>query len=377
MSSQSSNLADTVEAKTAQAQVEADERVKLLKKENKSLKNKLNAYAGGTAIIQETCQEILADKNFLLEFPQDQKPKAKKSLHSVTPILVIGDVHMGYYSEGDDEYSVDTARERVNQAVDKFLAIVRDMRASANLQECRLYFIGDMVEGEMMRGSQPHHIEANVFEQAIREAPKLLSEVTLRLLAHFERIKIVAVPGNHGRNGPPKTSAHEATNWDSVCYEVTKSIVEGALGQHFPKRKGLIEWDLPAGRKDAWIAFDYVEGWCHAIIHGEQMKGKGWGGIPFYGVERIVRRYSDISKHCVDHLFMGHIHRHAVIPSNYQIAMVNGAVQSSTTYAKKELASASPPCQSAVFIDKKHGWLSCHPLWLGERLPTSQRKVRG
>ena len=360
---------------------ETDERVKLLMRENDGLKRKLCQSNAKTEIIIREVAAKLKDKKFIVSVPPlpPSSGGSGRKKREETAVYCVGDIHMGHYHpSGPYAYNVNIATERMHLATDKFIATTIDRRTSAKIDEVRLYVIGDMVEGENMRQGHAHGIEANVFEQAMFYAPSALSAVIIKLLGTFQKIKVVAVPGNHGRNGPPKSDAHAHTNWDRVCYETTRHIVNNTLLQNGDKRLDDISWDLPSDRikkmdGDDWFAIDYIYDWCNCVIHGEDLRGKGWGGIPFYGVEKIIGRYANIVADPIDFMFMGHIHVDAEVPVNYRKVFVNGAVESSSTYVRKQLVSSSSPSQMALFFDEEHGPLSKHTLWLDDRKPQGLR----
>lgn len=363
-----------------EAKAEADERVRMLRRETAMLTRKLSVSKASTDIIISELYSLFKDRPIIVDIPE--RPENASSAKRVEiPVFCVGDTHFGYHAPfGRFQYTVEIGTKRMHMAVDKFLDTVRDRRTSARIEECRLYVIGDMVEGENMRQGHGHHIEGPVIQQACVWAPEALSAVVIKLLGEFSKLKIVAVPGNHGRNGPPKTDAHPATNWDRVCYQTTRHMVDNALLQSKPERISDITWDLPTERHeladgDDWFAIDYVFDWCNCLLHGEDLKGKGWGGIPFYGIERMVRRYADIVADPIDYMYMGHIHVDAKIPSNFREVFVNGAIQSSSTYARKQLVSATSPSQAAVFYTEDNGPISHHKFYLDERVPHGTRTM--
>lgn len=336
---------------------------------------KKNAHA---ELVLSQIRSVYPDNSIVVPIPPRPNNSGDKRVE--IPVLCLGDWHVGYnYTHGPYAYNFEIASNRVTAAVDKFISTTEDRRNSAQIDELRLYLIGDMVEGESMRQGHSHEIEMPVVEQAMRYAPTMLASAIAKLMANFDRIKIVGVPGNHGRNGPYKSDAHVATNWDNVCYETTRLIVEGnAAKAEYSVCE--LEWDLPLQRfsqerGDIWYTIDYVFDWCNCITHGENVSGKSWGGIPFYGVERMMSRYADILADPLDFLYIGHIHVDANIPSNYREVFVNGAVESSSTFVRKELVSGSPPSQSAVFYSEDYGPISRHTFYLGERMPAGTRTM--
>jgi len=380
------NLVDQVNERAPE--LDCQEQVRLLRRDLAAEQRKSAKRAAGMAEILAEVRDILDGQQFVVDIPK-RPAKDRRSKREEAPVLCLGDIHGGYYwPDGEHAYSVAIAKSRVHRAIDKFTATVNDRRHSAKIEEVRLYVLGDIVEGENMRPGHPHGIEGSVLKQAVFWMPELLSSVVLRLLTEFRKIRFVAVPGNHGRNGPPKTDSHPQTNWDRVAYQTTRHIVEKAILQARGRTGGVgdrrddVVWDLPTDRDnategDSWFAIDYVFDWCNCLLHGEDLRGKGWGGLPFYGIERMTRRYADIVNDPIDFMFLGHVHTDATIPSNFRTVYVNGAVESSTTYARKQLVSATHPSQKAVFFAADHGPLSVHTLWLTEdRRPHGTRITR-
>ena len=385
MSSQRKTLKEQIIEEGREAMVAADDRVRMLTKENEMLKRKLRDADGKTAIYVQQAKDLLDNiGEFKLTPPQVSEPDRRRGLREEQPVLCLGDTHFGHWEpSGEHKFDKEIARERMLQATQKFIATTHDRRNSAKIDKCHLYFMGDMVEGEMMRNGQAHEIDVPVFLQAMFYAPAAMAECVISLAAEFAELHVVGVPGNHGRNGRFGNGAHHMTNWDRVAYQTCRYMVEnsllkmGSLGEKLWKR---ITWDLPTDRSmdaecphDDYLAIDYVYEWCNCVAHGENLRGKGWGGIPFYGVERMVNRYDAILDDPIDFLYMGHIHVHASIPSNYRQVFVNGAIESSTGFVRKDLMSANPPSQTAIFYDPELGPISEHTFYLCDRMPSGQR----
>lgn len=380
-----SEVTAKLEAAELEAKIAADERVKALQKELEQLKRKeLNANTRDELVLQEAKRVLESSAPLIINLPACTKPDKDKrtSVHTEIPVLCIGDVHLGYYhATGQFAYSVEIAKARINRAIEKFLKTVASKRTYSKIEEMRLYLMGDMVEGENMRAGHSHEIEGPLIRQALFWAPEVINMILLRLLPEFRKIKVVAVPGNHGRNGPPKTDAHPLTNWDRVSYEVARTALQAALYSHgLEARWKDIEWDLPTDRVehydngDDWYSIDYVFDWCNCVTHGETLRGRSWGGLPYYAIERLARRYADILDDQIDYLYLGHIHVDASIPSNFRAIFVNGAVESSTGFIRKDLISAAPPSQSAVFYDRDHGHISRHLFHLQDDIKIPQWK---
>lgn len=363
---------------------ESDERVRVLVQEVRSLRNRLHQCNTRTEVMISQVRSAFGDRPVVIDIPKPP-PRDRHEKRVEIPVLCLGDWHFGYlYPHGEHSFNYKIGHDRAMLAIDKFIATTDDRRNSAKIEELRLYLIGDMIEGESMRAGHSHSIEAPVITQAMEWAPKTLTTAIVKLMGSFRKIKIVAVPGNHGRNGPPRTDAHPATNWDRVCYETTRLMINNAIAtaKLSPGTTCCeIEWDLPSDRYakadgDDWFAIDYVFDWCNCLIHGEDLRGKSFGGIPFYGIEKMIRRYADIVSDPIDYMYMGHIHVDASIPANFREIFVNGAIESSSTFVRKELMSGSPPSQSAVFYSEHYGPISRHKFYLSDHVSSGQRTIQ-
>lgn len=353
--------------------------IAFLKRELELTRRKLAREKISSSIMIDELRNIFEDRPIVVEIPK--RPELSVSGRRVEiPVLAMGDWHLGHSQSGQFAYNNEICEKRVHATVDKFIATLRDRRTSACIEEMRLYLLGDMVEGEAMRPGHAHHIGGSVFRQACLWAPSLIASVVTRLLGEFQSVKIVGVPGNHGRNGPKKGDAAPETNWDSVVYEVARHIVSNAILQSRHQQVAEVTWDLPADRMDAedaedWLAIDYVFNWCNLVLHGESNRSTS-GGTPFYGIERLIKKCADVLADPFDFVYMGHVHVDADIPSNYRGVFINGATQSTSLYARKDLVTASPPSQSAVFYTDDHGPVSRHTFYLDDRCPTGMRTLR-
>lgn len=373
---------NTTEAReTAPAsEIESDARVCQLQKEKKRLETQLAKLSVQSTLVVDEVRDLFQGRPILVDVPP-RPQNVPNAFHDEIAVLCLSDAHFGHcVTAGAEAYSVEIAKQRVLTAVDKFLATVDSRRTSANIREVRLYLLGDMVDGEMMRSDHAHEIEGSVLQQACVWAPEALTAAIMQLLAEFGSVRVVAVPGNHGRNGPKKGGAHFMTNWDIVCYETTKLMVTNAIRQNGGSRLEDVSWDLPLARYEGgssdWSAIDTVFGWVNLLSHGEDIgSASGYSRIPYYGVERTLHTNIDLVDEPVDYMFVGHLHAAASIPSNHRKVFVNGAICSTSRYALKECRKLSPPSQLAVFYTAEHGPISTSELYLADRMPTGVRTL--
>ena len=340
---------------------ERDEVVRQLRSEIGRLKSRLVSRESGEEIIVHAVNQAL-DEPFDLTLPP--RPKQSKKKNRLVGVLHISDVHFGKLTP---TYDSSVAAERVIKAGQRVLEIVALQRQSSAVDDLRIYLGGDMVEGELIFGGQVHQIDQNVFDQACKTAPEATARLILMLAAEFNSVKVVAVPGNHGRSASRKSAASPLTNWDNVVYESTRLLVEKAL----PER---VQWDLPSDRTEQWYAVDRVFRWGNLIVHGHEIRG--WGGIPWYGTKMRTAGWIDIIDDPWDYLFFGHFHTCARYDINYRTVLANGSTESYNTYARQEMAAMGTPSQRFVLMNEKKGVVYDCQLYLDEsRKPAADRQV--
>ena len=371
------SLAAESKSAATESAVDADHRVRLLRKEVESLKRQLREQETGNQLIVQAIQDVWQEpaEVRLQKLPKPGGPCGGggrcSPADSEIAVLHLSDIHVGKRTA---TYDSAVAAERVALLTAKTLEITALRRSRARIDECRIYLGGDMIEGEQIFPHQAHEIDASLLEQAVKRAPEIVADVVLSLANVFSRVKVVAVPGNHGRNGPKHTSSNPATNWDSVCYEVARRIVTSAArgslakdtgsGKDTGSDKDRITWDLPGDRAEEWYALDRVAGWGCLLVHGHQIKGML--GMPWYGFGKKVAGWVDTMPEGFDYVFTGHFHTAAAFDINHRTVLASGSTESSNVYARENLAAAGYPKQRLCFFNSGYGMLVDQPLYLSD-----------
>lgn len=350
------SLTTRIKAAAAKEQSEAEaenaDAVRVLKEENRRLKRQLSQRRGNEDLILEAYREAYSEP---LDIKIPKPPKQSKRGRHETAVLHVSDVHLGNDSAN--------CKLRLQQLAAKTIEITEVRRTFATIDTLHLYLGGDMVDGEAIYAGHAHDIDIPLLEQAARSGPEVFAGMAYTLLQSFNRVDIVAVPGNHGRPASSRKTNpfHHRTNWDNVCYETLRLRLQ--LDLERAKRSADVTFSLPGDRADAWYAMDDVYGYRNMVIHGDQVRG-GFAGFPWYGLGKKVGGWKSSLGH-FDYLYLGHFHTFCRVDLNNTTALANGAIEPTSPYALEQLASASPPRQRLAFYNEKHGLVSDNAIYLG------------
>lgn len=332
----------------------------ILREENARLRKRLSVSSGvGEMIVEAVERAYDVPPKFVL-------PPAPKARGREVEVAVC---HVSDTQAGKTTITYDSAifAERLDEYARKVRTIIARKRSYCDVPEVHIYLGGDMVEGETIFPGQAHLIDQGVLEQAVRAAPAALASMILSIATIVHKVRVVCVSGNHGRVAPKGAGAHPTTNWDRVCYEVTRLLVLG------PKRDahgGRIEFVIA----DDFYAVDDVLGHSNLIVHGHQIRG-GFGGFPWYGVGKRAAGWIDAIPEPWQRLYFGHFHTLTSGRINDREWYCNGTVESDNSYAREELAAAGIPMQRLQFFSREHGVVSDHQVYLTAGLKRG-RKVR-
>lgn len=333
--------------------------MQLLQEENRRLKRELGRKTRNEDVILMAVKDALADlpkikieqSSGLLSLPRDGSRVSRdtrKTAQEEVAILCISDTQIGKVTPS---YDVKTAEKRVLAAGRKTIEIAEMRRQSARIDECCLWLIGDIVEGEAIFAGQPYEIEIGAMQQAVQAAPQILANLVLQLSQHFRRVRVRCVVGNHGRVGSISFAAHPKTNWDRVAYETTSILLSKA-------ELGLSKLDFKIA--EDFFAVEDVLGHGHLLAHGDQIGGMGTDGP----ISKAAMGWIDSIPGAWSYLWMGHFHNSRWLTVNKRTVIVNGSTESSNIYAQRQLKAQTDPMQWLAFSNAKHGIISMNPLYL-------------
>ncbi len=322
------------------------EYVKLLKNEVRSLNQRLNKRIAIEQLVVQAVKETFSSPP---KFKFPKLPKTKKKGRVEIPALHISDTQIGKIT---DHYDTDIAKERIGKLSEKVAHIVDIHRSYADINEMRIWLGGDIVEGENIFPHQAHLIDSSVFDQAVKNAPRMLADLIVHQASRVDKVKVKCVVGNHGRPGGKYTPAHPRTNWDRVCYETLKLMLE-------PYRDR-----IEVCIAEPFWAVDYVWDWGNLIVHGDQISGGG-GGFPSASTAKKAVHWARAHQiPAFDNLWFGHFHTYTSGTVNDIRFFANGTTESDNDFALEKMAAAGHPCQRLAFFDQDYGVICDYPVFL-------------
>jgi len=225
--------------------------------------------------------------------------------------------------------------------------IIRERGSVVPLEGVILSFLGDIADGHGIFASQPYELDADIYEQVIYGARDIAQTIE-RLASRFPDISftIYGVGGNHGRIGR-KGEAPYRCNFDLLIYEFVR---------------------LPntvCRFSEAWFQLVETWGWTHLLNHGDDVRG--WGGLPFYGLARMVAKYNQVLRRPVNYTHSGHFHAEASISSAIGDVIINGAWPGGSMFSAKQLIESNVPVQLVHGITEASGIVWTRKVYLKTR----------
>lgn len=249
-------------------------------------------------------------------------------------------------------YDSKVMRRRVMQFAERAVRITDIQRADHPVKECTILFGGDMVEGLFNFPGQAFEIDATLFEQYVTVS-RLCVDVVRYALANYERVTVVPEWGNHGRIGSKRDNVPRSDNFDRMCYELARQLLEG--------ERRLTWQECP----DDWQKV-IIGNYSAVLIHGDEIGRNGFAS-PGAIVQHMNRWRSGALPFEFRDVYVGHYHTHAEWPmANGQGAVYQtGSTESDNRYAGVMLAASATPSQRLHFIDPVKGRVTAgYKVWL-------------
>lgn len=353
--------------KSLQEKIREEKTLKALQNEISLLKSKNNQL-----IKESNAQDAIIEYNKLTinAFSPVQLPKAytfkKGSKTSESAVLVgscwhIGEVINKEEMGGLNEYNFDIFLKRLQFLVEKTISFTMENMSAHTFEELHVFLTGDIVSG-IIHDELSETNDLNVVEQASLGA-FVTAQAILDLARVFPRVILTTVVGNHGRVKKEKYFKHKQTvNWDYVFYNNLALWL---------KNQPNIKFNIPLS---FWAGVE-VQGSKFLIQHGDMIKS--YMGIPFYGLNREVSKWTEIKASQKDFFqyFIGsHFHTKAVLQSPTGERILNGMLKGADEFSAG-LGLYNDPIQLLFGVHKKYGksWeLSINPKYADKEIKESR-----
>lgn len=292
------------------------------------LSARLQAEADRALLKERALQDILLDtlRDSIrpLEFRQPKfAPPKSASDHEEQAVLLLSDLHFG---KRTPRYNLETARQRVARAFQKVREIVALHRRAYRIRNLHILWGGDIIDGESIYPTQPHHLDAPLVGQIVATTSTIVEELST-LAGYFERVNNYCVRGNHGRLSK---FAYEGSNFDAILYHFMRMATD-----KIPN----LSWTIP----DDWHLMAKIGGRKVLLIHGDQIKMQL--NLPWYGITTRVSRWastlglSDFNIAC-----MGHFHTSSTLRWNDKEIFTNGTAVAGDDFALEKIGLESSEC---------------------------------
>lgn len=319
-----------------------DERIRILTAENSRLNGKLQKRESGAEIFTSILRDVYRWPSKLKVI----RPKKSNKRQKETAVLHLTDIHYGKLTS---TYNTAVCSDRLVQIYGAVDEITNLRRNSAAIDELVILFGGDFLEGQLIFPGQNFSTDADIVKQALKEGPEQIANLVIHFAAQFNKVRVVAVPGNHGRTSKDGSGRFNA---DSIMYEVTRTLVDQVAKN--------VTWDLPLDRipGSEWYAHTVVDGHGVILIHGDFKAGPTNAmGYPWYAIGRRTSGWVSVFPP-FDYLYVGHNHSFAAFDVSGKTVYATGSLESDNDYAAKNFATTGEPHQRLQFFNESHGVLA-------------------
>jgi hypothetical protein len=321
-----------------------EQKNKILQKENKEY---AKIFASRQNFIDEL-REVIETPVEVANYKQRKQSRGRPEESVIVPIF---DQQYGQQVTKQDtpggrgEYNTEIFDERLERWLDATTGIIGKRANGYNIEELTIALGGDQVEGDEIFAGQAWQLQITPPEQVWQLAEKMTAAISE--LVRFakeeigvEYISLYGVDDNHGKVGGKRSGARPSTySWNWLFQQILFDRLSGQSIDEFACEPG-------------GTLFFYSAGHEFQLIHGHQIKG--WGGIPYYGINKFesksVRLHNRAYKYCL----MGHIHQPAEISNGAAETIVSGDWVGPNNLSG-QMVAGSRPQQKVIFVSNKWG----------------------
>ena len=336
---------------TVAAEVAHERTVEGLKRENRILKRKYEE-AVRAASLEDVVTGLIRDYREMMPTPKvrlDNRENTRKAEIDETICLLLTDLHVGETVDGDamhgiNRYDVGVFLARMERLYDRIVSICFGALKGYKFEELRIYCLGDLVNG--MFGAMHDELivtQASDLMETVYGTALVLVQFIARLLQYFERITVLAAPGNHGRMTRKPWAKGASMNWDMIVPQIASTKFSGS---------DRVTFRIP----DSFFFVDEIRGQRILGLHGHQVKG--WASIPWYGINRTVGNLTEVLSNegmPIDHVVMGHFHTEAIFDRVGGEVIAGPCLKGADEYTLSAGFKPAPAGQTLFGLHGTHG----------------------
>jgi hypothetical protein len=332
-------------SKDAQNLFELESKVSSLGTEKLQLSKKLKMAAKEHGIFQAIVEELHTSVTPLEPLPAAPKFPGAKEIEEHL-VMVLSDEHADEIIEphqvgGLERFDIKVALCRAEEFVDTTIKFTKQTLVNYNFRNLTIFSLGDATSAEI-HGAITRSEYQNIFRNCL--AIGQMRALMIRdLAAHFEKVNIICLSGNHGRRTPKKDFNGAWNNWDYLISEIAKL--------HCADLKN-VTFQIP----DCFSVIVDIEGFGFHLQHGDDIQG--WNGIPFYGIERKTRRLVALHHATgtkVSYFVLGHFHMASQMSDLKGETLINGAWPATNAYSYESFSGYRDPAQMIFGVNPKYG----------------------
>ena len=344
------------------ARFQEQQTIDRLKDSNRRLQRQLAEALARRRELVEAVYKGAYDAAATLDLPPVAVPKRDR--RGTLPEVAIACLSDWQLAKVTPTYNSTICAQRVDLYADKVIELSEIQRSHHPVPECRIYLLGDIVEGELIFPGQSWTIDSSLYTQMLVTGPRILGHFIRKMLSAFERVRVVGVIGNHGAlGGKARRDYSPESNADAMLYEVTRLVLKGADGGTEPR----LEW-APNVRERLrkWYAVDTIGDHGYFLFHGDQIKG-GYADYPWYAFGKKVLRWANGGvPEKFSYAFSGHFHT----PGRHLFGRVRhwacGSTESSNEHAAERIGNQGTPSQYLLFAHPRRGVTAEYEVHLGQ-----------
>lgn len=242
-------------------------------------------------------------------------------------------------------YNWDVFLHRIEEYKRGVNSIVNEhLRLSYPINTAVVMLLGDLIENEVTFPNQMAHIDLDLTSQIFNGALQI-AELIRWLAAQFKHVRVLAIPGNHGN------VKGTTMNADYIAYIMMAQALAAQPNVEFMVSETYYLGFYIDKNQDYLDFKGHDRVWNFLMTHGHQ--AKSYNSLPFYSLERLVRRYSSMTGILWDKLFVGHHHQDVPGPRNAWA--INGSWVGGTEYSQEKMQGNDQPCQRIWGFHPKRG----------------------